>query len=201
MYFKKGTISPRDLTIPVAFKALASREIALILLLLFIYNLLLWLIPHHAYASTLSKVVVLFSAIKVYYLLAFSIRRLKPCLECCHSFYEILGVYALILGIMVVSFAVDHYCLMTCKPDAFLMTEETGDTILRAFDFLYFSMVTFATIGYGDIVPMVLEAKIIVLFEISSSFIMITFVISNLSRISQAVIPQSNRTTTTHEKE
>lgn len=81
------------------------------------------------------------------------------------------------------------------------MADKTDDTILRAFDFLYFSVVTFATIGYGDIVPMVAEAKLLVLFEISSSFIMITFVISNISRIGQAVIYKSNSTTTTHEKE
>ena len=186
--------NPRNLTIPVALKALVSRETALILLLLFIFNVLLWLIPHHAYANILSKLVVLFSVIKVYYMLAFSIRRLRSCLEYCHKFYDILGVYALIIAIMVLSFAVDYYCLMTCKPEAFLMTQQTSNTKLGVFDFLYFSIVTFATIGYGDIVPMVVEAKLLVLFEITSSFIMITFVISNIKRIVQTDIRISNNT-------
>ena len=174
-----------DLTIRSVLKALVSREIALIIGLLVVYYLLLWQFPHHEYAWILSKIVVLFSMLKVYYLLAFSIRRLKSCLDCSHSFYEILGIYALILGIMVISFAVDYYCLMSCIPNSFLLPHEVSSPFIRVFDFLYFSTVTFATIGYGDIVPMITEAKLIVLFEILSSFIMITFVISSVGRISQ----------------
>ena len=174
-----------DLTIRSVLKALASREIVLIIGLLVVYNLLLWQLPHHEYAWILSKIVVLFSILKVYYLLAFSIRRLRSCLDCCHSFYEILGIYALILGIMVISFAVDYYCLMSCMPNSFLLTQEVSSPFIMAFDFLYFSVVTFATIGYGDIVPIVTEAKLLVLFEILSSFIMITFVISSVGRIRQ----------------
>ena len=183
-----STISSKNLTIPSVLKALATRELGLIVGLLVVYNVLLWLIPHHEYAWILSKVVVLFSVIKVYYLLAFSIRRLKECLACCHSYYEVLGVYTLILGIMVTSFTVDYYCLMSCMPDSFLLAQAVSDPFVLAFDFLYFSIVTFATIGYGDIVPMVPEAKLLVLFEISTSFIMITFVISNLGRINNKKI-------------
>ena len=57
-----------------------------------------------------------------------------------------------------------------------------ADRYALAFDFFYFSVVTFATIGYGDIVPIAAEAKLLVLFEIASSFIMITFVIANVGR-------------------
>lgn len=83
---------------------------------------------------------------------------------------------------MVISFAVDYYCLMSCMPNAFLLTQEISDPLVMGFDFLYFSIVTFATIGYGDIFPMIAEAKLLVLFEILSSFIMITFVISTIGR-------------------
>lgn len=169
-------------------KALATREIGLIVGLLVVYNVLLWLIPHHDYVKILSKIVVFFSALKVYYLIAFSVRRLKSCLACCRSFYEVAGVYALILGVMVTSFAVDYYCLMGCMPNSFLLTQTTNNSLVLAFDFLYFSIVTFATIGYGDIVPAVTEAKLLVLLEILSSFIMITFVISNLGRISNTAL-------------
>ena len=184
--------STNNLTIPSVLKALATREIGLIIVLLVMYNVLLWMFPHHESAWILSKVVLLFSVIKVYYLLAFSVRRLKSCLACCHSFYDILGVYALILGIMVISFAVDYYCLMSCMPDSFLFAQTAKEPLMLAFDFLYFSIVTFATIGYGDIVPLVAEAKLLVLFEILSSFIMITFVISNVSRMSEIASHKKN---------
>lgn len=168
-------------------RALVGREVALIFGLLIVYNMLLWEFPHHQYAWILSKVVVLFSILKVSYLLVFSIRRLKSCLDCCNSFYETLSVYGLILGIMVISFAVDYYCLMSCMPHSFLLTQDVNNPIVMGFDFFYFSVVTFATIGYGDIVPMTIEAKLLVLFEILSSFIMITFVVSSVGRINRTI--------------
>ncbi|MDW3212149.1 MAG: potassium channel family protein [Reichenbachiella sp.] len=92
---------------------------------------------------------------------------------------------------MVASFAVDYYCLMSCMPNSFLLAQAITDPLTLAFDFLYFSIVTFATIGYGDIVPLVWEAKLLVLLEIISSFIMITFVISNLRKINNTT-PNKN---------
>ncbi|MEQ8683302.1 MAG: ion channel [Cyclobacteriaceae bacterium] len=88
---------------------------------------------------------------------------------------------------MVISFAVDYYCLMSCMPHSFLLTQDVNNPIVMGFDFFYFSVVTFATIGYGDIVPMTIEAKLLVLFEILSSFIMITFVVSSVGRINRTI--------------
>ena len=163
-----------------ALLALVYREICIIISLLAVFNIMLWVILHHEYAWILSTTVVIFSLFKVLYLLYFSMRRLKSCLDGCRTFYDVLGVYALLIGVMVLSFTVDYYCLMICRPNSFLLEQTAEDAVLLAFDFLYFSIVTFATIGYGDIVPMIIEAKLLVLLEISLSFVMITFVISNL---------------------
>ena len=179
---KSSDLRPNKLTSRTRFTKIGGKEIGLIIGLLVIFNILFWLFPHHKYSWILSKVVVLFSAFKVYYLLAFSVKKLKSQLACCHSFYDILGVYALILGIMVTSFAIDYYCLMSCLPSSFSIAQMAADRYALAFDFFYFSVVTFATIGYGDIVPIAAEAKLLVLFEIASSFIMITFVIANVGR-------------------
>ena len=51
------------------------------------------------------------------------------------------------------------------------------------FEFFYFSVVTFAAIGYGDIVPLTYPARILVIMEIAQSFVLIVFGLSNINNI------------------
>ena len=164
------------------FKNLVLREIGLVFGLFVLFQIILWLFPHHEYTWLLAKLVLVISATKIVYILFYSISKLRVTLACCYSFNDILYVYTLILGILIVSFAADYYCLKSCMSESFLFTNQVDGSIAQAFDLLYFSIVTFATIGYGDIVPLTFEAKMLVIFEIISSFIMITFVISNIGR-------------------
>ncbi len=174
--------SPR-FTFSLAFKTLSARELGLIVLGLSLYLLMLLVIDHSLYEPVLSNFVVFFSLIKILYILLFTFRRLTVCLATGHSFYNVVTAYGLIIGLLVVSFASDYFCLNTCLPEAFKETSGVLTLPETAFNFLYFSLVTFATIGYGDIVPMILKAKLLVMFEIITSFVMIVFVISNFDKI------------------
>jgi len=166
-----------------ALMAISGREIVLIFSGTVLFLVMLLVLDHRLYEPVLSYFVVLFSLIKILYILFFTFRRLTICLLGCHSFYNILTAYGIIIGVLVISFATDYYCLQSCIPQAFLETSSTLSVGERAFNFLYFSLVTFATIGYGDIVPVILKAKLLVMFEITTSFIMVVFVISNFDKI------------------
>ena len=179
----KETDQSKEFTFGKALKALSGRELGLILIGLSLYLIMLLVIDHRLYKPVLSNFIVLFSLIKILYILFFTFRRLTICLSGCHSFYNILTAYGIIIGVLVISFATDYFCLQNCLPEAFLETSNTLSVAERAFNFLYFSLVTFATIGYGDIVPMILKAKLLVMFEITTSFVMIVFVISNFDKI------------------
>lgn len=174
------------------FKALSAREIGLILLGLSLYLLMLLVIDHSLYKPVLSNFVVFFSLVKILYILLFTFRNLTVCLAASHSFYNVVTAYGIIIGLLVVSFASDYFCLNTCLPEAF--KETSGGLTLpeSAFNFLYFSLVTFATIGYGDIVPIILKAKLLVMFEIITSFLMIVFVISNFDKLPNHQTPTNN---------
>ena len=51
------------------------------------------------------------------------------------------------------------------------------------FDLFYFSLVTFASIGYGDIFPTTTLAKILVMMEVGQSFVLVVFGLSNINNI------------------
>jgi hypothetical protein len=48
-----------------------------------------------------------------------------------------------------------------------------------SFDFWYFSVVTFATVGYGDITPVSIPAKSLTIIEVFNSMTFLILVISN----------------------
>jgi len=50
--------------------------------------------------------------------------------------------------------------------------------VLRFMNLLYFSIVTFTTVGYGDIIPALPVAKLITVLEMMSAFVVIVFIIS-----------------------
>jgi CBS domain containing-hemolysin-like protein len=133
----------------------------------------------------LSNFVIVFALFKIVYILFYTFKRLTAHLRECCSFYDLVAVYGIVIGLIVFSFAADYYCLQNCLPDAFSGLEPANGKTGQAFDFIYFSVVTFATIGFGDITPLLMKAKLLVVLEITTSFIMIFFVISNFDKIYQ----------------
>lgn len=55
------------------------------------------------------------------------------------------------------------------------------DTLSQFISFLYFSVATFATVGYGDIAPRDNTARLVVIMEVCFSFITLTYALSMYS--------------------
>lgn len=84
-----------------------------------------------------------------------------------------------IIILIVISYGLDYWSLHQTQFNAFQGIFDHTDLDLHFFNFLYFSAVTFSTVGFGDIAPATVEAKTIVMTEIVSSFFMIIFIFSN----------------------
>jgi len=69
---------------------------------------------------------------------------------------------------MVAAFGCIHYCIS-------LLNDRAYSVPLTAFDGFYFSVVTFATVGYGDIVPKSFAAKLACIGEIFSGCLVLLF--------------------------
>lgn len=73
-------------------------------------------------------------------------------------------LYGAVAGYLVIglAFASAFETLHFCKPEAFNLPVEDVD---QAEALSYFSLVTLSTVGYGDIVPKIPEARVLAVFE------------------------------------
>ncbi|MBS1554112.1 MAG: two pore domain potassium channel family protein [Cyclobacteriaceae bacterium] len=140
-------------------------------------------IDHRAY--WISPVIVSLAFLKSAYFTTFTFRQMNISIKESHSFGQLLGIFGLLVFVIVFSFGADYTCLSVGNHASFKGLE--GNIHLsyldQLFQYFYFSTVTFASIGYGDIVPVSVSAKLVVIIEIAQSFITVVFGLSNINNI------------------
>lgn len=165
-------------------KEFLLREIGLIVIGVLLYILLITLFSHQHQSRLMTGFVLLFAIIKVVYFLFFTLYRIENHLR--HnvsSFYRCMISFGTVIVLFILSFSLDYLCLSDCNEQAFSGKVQDAPLIVQFFEFNYFSLVTFATIGFGDIVPISLGAKLVVMMEITTSFIMVVFILSNFQNM------------------
>ncbi|MEQ9261873.1 MAG: ion channel [Owenweeksia sp.] len=149
--------------------------IAYVYLMQFVDHALSW-VPY---------LVIFLAFIKTGYFTFFTFRQVNKSIKQCHSFGQLLWIFGLLVMLIIFSYAADFTCLVAADTSSFLGFKAfDGFSYFEyLFETFYFSVVTFAAIGYGDIVPVTTPAKILVMMEIGQSFILIVFGLSNINNI------------------
>ena len=128
-------------------------------------------------------ILVVFLALsKVAFFTLYSFTQINKSIAHRHSVSSVVWIFGLTIFLMIFSFASDYACLAGFDESAFIFGSEPSFW-RQLFEAFYFSMVTFASIGYGDIVPVTMLAKVLVTMEIGQSFLLIVFGLSNLNSI------------------
>ena len=132
-----------------------------------------------------SYLVVVIALIKTFYFTFFTFKQVNKSIKKCHSFTQLLWTFGLLVSLIILSYSADFTCLYAADSNSFqgIKIYSTTTYFNQLFDFFYFSVVTFASIGYGDIVPVSLSAKLIVMLEIGQSFVLVVFGLSNINNI------------------
>ena len=178
--------NPGNLSETMSFRfsrLIKIRELSALIGGALVYFTVFSLIDHRIHYLVLVPLLMLFAVLKVAYLLIYTFKRVEGIIKTCHTFYELLFSISLVALLIILSFTLDFTCLSYSIPNAFKGIELNFGIIRTFFEFMYFSVVTFATIGYGDITPVSLSAKFLVSLEILTSFVVIVFLFSNIEKI------------------
>ena len=87
----------------------------------------------------------------------------------------------------VVSFAVDYCCLQEIDPGSFSGFNKDQSVAGLAFDLGYFSILSFTSVAYGDIVPITKAAKILTVMEVMVAYVTTIIIISNFVQIKESI--------------
>ena len=110
-----------------------------------------------------------------------TLRRIAQFLREDPNYLRFVQFVSVSVTLILLSFAIDYWCLFLVEPTSFLGLPAEQGTGLQFFNLLYFSVCTFVTVGYGDIAPQTLAAKYLTVLEMALSFFSIILVISNFS--------------------
>ena len=155
-----------------------TREFVFLLVLLILFFVIMSFWGHLVHPQIWAGALVLFSIVKIYLLVSHTFRKLDMLTEDDHSFNHMLLLLGAIITIIVISFAIDYLCVSEIYSGAFSGIQYDRPLIFRFINLLYFSIVTFTTVGYGDITPVIPVAKLLTVFEMMSAFVVIVFIIS-----------------------
>ncbi|PHS65809.1 MAG: hypothetical protein COB12_06175 [Flavobacterium sp.] len=159
-----------------------TKEFIFLIGLMIIFFMIMNIWGHQENSTLWASIIVLFSIAKIYYLVMHTFKKLDVLIENNHSFNHMLLLLGAIITLIVVSFTMDYLCISEIYANAFLDIQYSQSIPSRFSNLLYFSIVTFTSVGYGDIAPVVPVAKLITVFEMISAFIMMVFVFSKYLR-------------------
>lgn len=94
--------------------------------------------------------------------------------------FAMISLYALLF---VASFALDNLALLEVDPTALSGVGLAGSLWHRAVDMVYYSMSTFTTAGFGDILPVSTSVRVLAMGELMLAFFLTVLVIANFSSL------------------
>ncbi len=96
----------------------------------------------------------------------------------------------IIVNVMMVtfSFAIDYFCLYHVNPLCFSGVDKSLSLPEVFFECFYFSVLNFTNFGYGEILPQIIPAKVLVMMEDLLSFFTIILVLSDFVSLKESLL-------------
>jgi hypothetical protein len=134
--------------------------------------------------STILYIIVVLAFIKTFFIVRLTFIQLSKIIGESHKLSHVLTLFGVLVLLIVLSFSFDYHAIYATDVDSFKTSLTGNNSFFRQFfEFLYFSLITFSSVGFGDVVPISVSGKIIVMLEVLLSFFVLIFGIANINRI------------------
>jgi|GEM_PF-1797673 len=155
-------------------------------------GVLIFYIEHLEIASLFwEKLILLIVALaKSFYFIEHSFRKIEEASINNISYNKFLAIIMTNILLIVVSFGADFACLLQIDPNSFKGMSD-ANFWETAFDSFYFSLVSFTTVAYGDIIPITKTAKILTIIEVIVAYVTTIIIISNFVQIKDSMEQQT----------
>lgn len=135
-------------------------------------------------ASYVTIIILVLTLIKIGFIIALSFNQLMKIIAQSHLLSHVLVLFGYLIVLVIFSFAIDFTALQFLDATHFKVNNSIGNNGLSVFfDLSYFSLITFSSVGFGDIVPTTVPSKILVTLEVLLRFFVLVFGIANVNRI------------------
>ena len=132
----------------------------------------------------LPVLVVGLAFVKTIFIVRLTFLQLSKIIGESHQLTHVLTLFAVLIILIILSFSADYLALYGLNSENFKSaTSINGSFLLEFFEFTYFSLITFSSVGFGDIVPLTISGKLLVIMEVFLSFLVLVFGIANINRI------------------
>lgn len=163
-------------------------------LVVIVMGLIIFLIDYYELANPNTNEIILFaiSVAKSGYFIYFVFKTIKETAYKKFYFYEFMSFIVVSILLVIISFAIDYYCLFRIKADAFAGLIPKSSIITEFITFFYYSISVFTTAGFGDVKPNNTSAQIFVSMELLIAFFFTVLVIANIGHIRNSFVQQDD---------
>jgi len=159
-----------------------TLPLSAIIVITMLYFLIMPFINHKAFSF--DYIIIILALLKSYLIALVTFKNLSKLVKSCYSLKQLILIFGSIIFMTIFSFSIDYSCLYEFQESSFYGIPNYPSSYLEKIpDFFYFSVTTFATVGFGDIVPISGFAKALVVLEMVLSFLIIVFSLSNINKI------------------
>lgn len=156
-------------------------------------GLLIFLLDYYELANPVTSEVLLFvlSLAKAAYFIFYVFQTIKVTAHKEFYFHEFMSFAVVSILLVIISFAIDYYCLFRISPGSFAGTIPKDNIVTEFISFIYYSISVFTTAGFGDIKPNSTSAQIFVSTELMVAFFFTILVIANISHIRSSFVEKN----------
>jgi hypothetical protein len=143
----------------------------------------------------LAIAVAVWAGLKTFYYFAETLRHLLHATAADLAYHRFLLLIAYNMAQITLSYAMDFYCLYRIDPTSLSGIDPAITPGEVMFECFYFSVLNFSFFGYGDITPVHVPGKVVMLLEVITAFSTVIFLLSDFVSMKESMRPKRRGST------